>query len=328
MRLKALISTVPFAANCSLPIDLLKANNIDYLVNPIGRKLSEEDLIALISDFDVLIAGTEPITSKVLEAATKLRLISRVGVGLDSVDLFAARERGIKVCNTPVAPAPAVAELSIALILNLLRKVHVANSEMHRGDWNRHFGRRVPEVVFGLIGCGKIGSRVLKGLQGLSATQILVNDILEPNNFQYGESVKFVDKETIYQSADVISLHLPLTAKTKNLICFDQLMMMKHDAVVINTSRGGIINEKDLSRVLHGGHLSGAAIDVFENEPYKGDLCGVERCLLTSHMGSMSLDCRAQMEIEATEEVIRFLYGQKLLSEVPFDAYELLAQGK
>jgi D-3-phosphoglycerate dehydrogenase len=151
---------------------------------------------------------------------------------------------------------------------------------------------------------------------------------LEPNNFQYGESVKFVDKETIYQSADVISLHLPLTAKTKNLICFDQLMMMKHDAVVINTSRGGIINEKDLSRVLHGGHLSGAAIDVFENEPYKGDLCGVERCLLTSHMGSMSLDCRAQMEIEATEEVIRFLYGQKLLSEVPFDAYELLAQGK
>ena len=139
--------------------------------------------------------------------------------------------------------------------------------------------------------------------------------------------VESVTKEEIYREADLISLHVPLTAQTKNMIRYDHLKAMKEDAIVLNTSRGGIINEVDLARVLNEGHLSGAAVDVFEQEPYDGQLRDIERCLLTSHMGSMSVDCRTRMEIEATEEAVRFLTGRPLEGVVPQEEYDVQRQG-
>jgi len=118
---------------------------------------------------------------------------------------------------------------------------------------------------------------------------------------------------------------VPLTSQTKNMISNHELLMMKPDAMIINTSRGGIINESNLAEVLRNGHLSGAAIDVFDQEPYSGELAKIDRCLLTSHMGSMSIDCRTRMEIEATEEAIRFMTGQPLKGTVPKDEYEVQA---
>jgi D-3-phosphoglycerate dehydrogenase len=129
-------------------------------------------------------------------------------------------------------------------------------------------------------------------------------------------------KEEIYKHADIISFHIPLNAKTNNMIKKEQLLSMKSDAIIINTARGGIINEDDLATVLNSGHLSGAAIDVFEKEPYFGPLSQIDACHLTSHMGSMSIDCRAKMEIEATDEAIRFLAGQELNSPVPIEEYD------
>ena len=127
--------------------------------------------------------------------------------------------------------------------------------------------------------------------------------------------------------ADIISLHIPLTHLTKNMIRKEHLLAMKSDTNIINTSCGGIINEQDLYNVMQSGYLSGAAIDVFEKEPYQGPLKKIEHCLLTSHMGSMSVDCRSRMEIEATEEVIRFLSGKSLESEVPKEKYDLQSHG-
>jgi len=324
---KALITTVPFGVRNPLPIEQLETAGIDYTINPIGRKLTESELGEMISDFDVLIAGTEPITEKVMKQANRLKLISRVGVGLDNVDLLAAKDRDIKVSYTPNSPAPAVAELTIGLIFALLRSIHVANSKMHRGEWQRHFGRRIPEVTFGIIGAGRIGGQVLRHLASLGASRVLVNDT-NPNMHVAPElKLKWIDKETIYREADVISLHVPLTGQTKNMIRRDQLVKMKNDAMIINTARGGVINEQDLAEVLQSGHLSGAAIDVFNQEPYKGPLSQIERCILTAHMGSMSIDCRARMEIEATEEVIRFLSGQSLQGLVPLEEYDLQRQG-
>ena len=135
--------------------------------------------------------------------------------------------------------------------------------------------------------------------------------------------MELVEKDIIYRKADLISLHIPLNKDTRNLIGYKELKSLKSDAMLINCSRGGIVSEKDLARVLNEGHLSGAAIDVFETEPYMGELKNIERCFLTSHMGSMSLDCRSQMEIEATEEAIRFIKGDDLLSEIPQDEYEI-----
>ena len=128
------------------------------------------------------------------------------------------------------------------------------------------------------------------------------------------------------READVIILHVPLTKKTQNMIGYSELKKMKPDACIINVSRGGIVNESDLERVLNEGHLSGAAIDVFENEPYTGGLCKIERCLLTSHMGSMSVDCRTKMEIEATEEVVRFFQKKSLQGLVPTSEYDIQEQ--
>ena len=326
---KVLITTVPFGDKNRLPIEQLKAAGIKYLINPIGRKLKEEELVEMVSDFDALIAGTEPITDKVMSAASKLKLISRVGIGLDSIDLLAAERRGIKVSYTPNAPAPAVAELTIGLMLSLLRSVHVVNAQMHLGEWHRHFGRRIPEVTIGIIGAGRIGGRVLRRLAGFGTPRILVNDT-KPNLEVAPElKLEWVGKEEIYRHADLISLHIPMTVQTKNMIRREQLLMMKPDAMIINTSRGGIINEHDLAEVLSTGHLNGAAIDVFDQEPYTGTLAQIDRCLLTSHMGSMSIDCRTRMEIESTEdeEAVQFLTGKSLEGLVPPEVYEVQRQG-
>ena len=324
---KVLITTVPFSTERPGSLDLLNAAGIDYSLNPIGRKLKESELADIIGDYEVLIAGTEPITDAVMQKARRLKLISRVGVGLDSVDLVAAKQRGIHVSYTPDAPAPAVAEMTIGLIFSLLRSIHISNSQMHRGEWQRHFGRRISEVTIGIIGAGRIGSKVLKQLTALGAKTILVNELNQDRFDSLGLKAKFATKEHIYEHCDIISIHVPLTKDTKNMMTSMELLKMKSNALIINTARGGIINEYDLFKVLNTGHLGAAAIDVFDQEPYCGELSKVERCLLTSHMGSMSIDCRNQMEIGATEEAIRFITNQPLQSLVPIEEYNIQLEG-
>lgn len=324
---KVLITTVPFGDKNYLPLEMLENAGIEYLINPHNKRLSEDMLAELVTDFDVIIAGTETISERVMERASNLKLISRVGIGLDGVDLIAAKRRGIKVSYTPDAPAPAVAELTVGMMLALLRSVHVANAQMHQGKWERIFGRRLAEVTIGVIGVGRIGARVLRRTKGFGTPKILVNDILPNPELGREFKLEWVTKEQIYQEADIISFHLPLTHLTKNMVRREQLLSMKPDAMIINVSRGGIINEDDLYEVMKEGYLAGAAIDVFEHEPYSGRLVEIERCLLTSHMGSMSVDCRVRMEIEATEEAVRFLMGRPLESEVPQTEYDVQSQG-
>lgn len=324
---KALITTVPFCERNRLPLELLENEGIEYLVNPLNKKLTEDELAEMVSDFDVIIAGTEQITAKVMDRASNLKMISRVGVGLDGVDLAAAEERGIVVSYTPEAPAPAVADLTLGLILTLLRSVHISNAEMHEGEWHRYFGRRLAEVTIGIIGVGRIGTRVLNRTKVFGTPRILVNDIMPDRNLGREFKLEWVSKEKLFQEADIISLHVPLTHLTKNMIGKEQLLSMKKDAILINTARGGVINEKDLYEVMQSGHLESAAIDVFDFEPYTGPLSEVQRCLLTAHMGSMSVDCRTRMEIEATEEAVRFLTGKALEGVVPKEEYEVQSQG-
>ena len=323
---EALITTVPFAQQNRLPIEMLDSAGISHRINPLGRRLTEHELADLVGDADVLIAGTEPITAAVMARAPRLRLISRVGIGLDSVDLLAAEQRGIAVCYTPDAPAPAVAELTFGLMLSLLRSVHVANLELHAGRWHRHSGRRLAEVTVGIIGTGRVGARVLRRIPAFGTPRVLVNDLKPDPKLVPELKLEWVDKEEIYRSADLISVHVPLTLQTRNMIARAQLLQMKPDALLINTARGGIVNEQDLVEVMRSGHLGGAAIDVFSHEPYAGELQSIARCLLTAHMGSMSIDCRTRMEIEATEEAVRFLTGQTLRSAVPKHEYDVQRQ--
>jgi len=324
---KLLITTVPFGLKNRAPLDLLEKNNIDYVINPLNKKLTEDELLEMVTDFDVIIAGTENITEKVMNSAVCLKMISRVGIGLDSVDLLAAEKHEIVVSYTPDAPAPAVAELTVGLMLTLLRSVHLSNIEMHNGKWHRFFGRRLSEVTIGIIGIGRIGTGVLRHLKGFGAPRILVNDIIYFEKLGDEFDVEWAEKDQIFQYADIITIHTPLTIQTKNMVKKEHLLSMKEDAIIINTARGGIINENDLYDVMSLGHLGGAAIDVFDFEPYSGNLREIQNCILTAHMGSMSLDCRARMEIEATEEAIRFLTNQTLEGVVPEEEYAVQREG-
>ncbi|MBI1388563.1 MAG: lactate dehydrogenase [bacterium] len=318
--MKTLISTVPFGEIDPEPVELLRKNGVDFLINPIGRKLKEMELAELLSDFEILIAGTEPVTARVMDSAPRLKLISRVGVGLDSVDLAAARERGVRVSYTPEAPAPAVAELAVGLMLNALRFVSQADRGLREGSWKRYMGRRLSECTVGVIGAGRIGKRVIDHLAGFKP-RILVNDVAPDVGFLNARNVEITDKDAIYREADVITLHVPHTPDTDGLIDGSVLARLKAGAVLINTARGPIVKEQDLINALKQGALSAAAIDVYDEEPYMGELARLDNAILTCHMGSCSTDCRGKMEIEATKEALRLIHGEPLQSEVPESEY-------
>lgn len=319
-RSRILITTIPFGEVDRRPLDLLDSLGVAYDINPLGRKLTETELAELIGDVEVLIAGTEPITARVLERAPRLRLISRVGIGLDSVDLAAARRHGVHVTYTPDAPSPAVAELTVGLMLAALRFIPHADRAVRNGSWHRYMGGRLEGQTVGVLGVGRVGTRVIRHLAGFGP-RIMANDLKPDEEFGVAHQVQWADKATIYREADLITLHLPLTPQTKNLITRRDIDLMKPGAILVNTSRGNMINEADLVEALRTRRIAAAALDVFQREPYAGPLGTAENCILTCHMGSMSQDCRIRMELEATEEVIRYLKGEPLGRLVPEEEY-------
>jgi D-3-phosphoglycerate dehydrogenase len=321
---RVLVTTVPFGEIDPAPLDLLAKNRVDYDVNPLGRRLRAEELEEMIGGYEALIAGTEPITEAALEGASDLRLIARVGIGLDNVPLAAARRLGIAVTYTPEAPAAAVADLAVGQMLALLRHTGPADRDLRRGVWRRRIGRRLGLVTVGVIGVGRIGKRVVELLQSWRPPRVLVNDLELDFDFARRNGCTPADKETIYREADVITLHVPLTPLTDGLIGERQLAMMRPDACLLNTARGGVVDEAALAAALGERPDLSAAVDVFCDEPYDGPLAGLENCLLTSHMGSGSRDCRARMELEATEEVVRHFRGEPFACPVPES--ELLLQ--
>jgi D-3-phosphoglycerate dehydrogenase len=325
--MQVLITAFPFGTVES-SLKRLQAAGLKYQISPFKRRLTEQELIGLIPSASILIGGTEPITAKAIQAAPGLRLIARVGIGLDNVDLEAARKRGITVTYTPDAPAPAVAELTLGLMIDLLRHVSRADRMMHSKEWNRLLGRRLDGLAVGVVGVGRVGKRVIRILKGgFPGVRILANDIQPDYSFGKQFEVEWIEKPGLLAVSDIITLHLPLTRLTRGLIAERELYAMKSSASIINTSRGEIIDEEALAKALTGGRIAGAAIDVFEQEPYSGALTGIDQCILTCHMGSMSRDCRAAMEAEAVDDVLRFVRGEALRQPVPEAEYENFRRG-
>ena len=239
-QFKVLVTTTPFAVNDTYPIDLLKQSGIQITLNQLGRKITENDFIQLIDDHDAVIAGTENISSAAMDAGSKLKFIARVGVGLDSVDLLAAKKRGIMVSYTPDAPALAVCDLALGLMFGTLRHIFLANSRMHQSVWIRSQGRRLKEMTVGIIGVGRIGKLVLQDLLNFGVKKIYLND-LEPNlGISLPSNVRWVSKEELYSQSQVITLHVPLNDTTKNMISTREFLLMRQDAILINLSRGAL----------------------------------------------------------------------------------------
>ncbi|MBI1868044.1 MAG: phosphoglycerate dehydrogenase [Methylocystis sp.] len=324
--MRAIVTTAPFADIDAKPVQLLAKAGIETVINPLGRTLRPEEVAGIIDGFDVVIAGTEVIGAAAL-ASPRLKAICRVGVGLDGINLLEARRRGIAVSYTPDGPSAAVAELTVGLAIDANRGVGAADRKLRQGLWQRHTGRGLRESVVGVVGCGRIGSRVIGHLLGgFPGVRILAHDIRSGLTFPGSDKVSWVDLPTLLREADIITLHVPFYDATCRLIGRAELAAMKTTSVLINTARGGIVDEMALAEALTGGRIAAAAIDVFEEEPYTGPLTQCENAILTCHMGSMTRDCRLRMEVEAAEEVVRFAQGRPLSSPAPDAEYDLAAR--
>lgn len=310
--MKVLISSRSFGNVDSRAIKLLKDSGLEPILNPYGRVLSEDELIVLSKDVIGIIAGTEKITRKVIEHAKSLKVISRYGIGLDNIDLKASKERKIIVCNTPDAPVQAVAEITLALILNLLRGICEINRDIRSNVWKTRMGNLLEGKRMGIIGLGRIGKRLAELIEQFNV-DILAYETKPDNNFIKQHDIKLVPLKKLISESDIISLHIPLTDENKNIIGKKELSIMKKNVLIINTARGGLINEEALIDALDRKAIGGVAIDAFEVEPYKGRLLEFNNVILTPHIGSYTIETRMKMEIETVENMTNSLKEAKFI---------------
>jgi phosphoglycerate dehydrogenase-like enzyme len=272
---------------------------------------SAAELLALLDGVSGAIVSTDPFDRDVLDAAAALRVIARVGVGTDSIDLAAAQRRGIAVCTTPGANASTTADHAVALMLAALRRVAEHDRAVRAGKWSRT-GEAVPwelnGTTVGLVGYGAIGRLVRRRLAGFRV-RVLVSD---PQSPPRDERVDVVPLEELLRASDVVSLHTPLTAATAGLIDADRLALMRPGAVLVNTARGGLIDEPALVDALASGRLRAAALDVFGVEPpERTRLLALPNVVLTPHVGGVSERSVGEMTRRATDAVLAVLAGRR-----------------
>lgn len=316
MRQTVLIATHPFGASDAEPLRLLEASGAEIRRNSFGRKLRRDELRDLLRGVVAVVASTETYDAPLLDAARDLKLIARTGVGLDSVDLEAARARGIAVSWTPDGPSDSVAELTVGLMVSLAREVPQADRAIRAGRWERRTGALLGARTVGLVGLGRVGSRVAKLLRAFGAS-VLATDpdpAVAPRAAELG--VALVPLEELLARSEVVSLHVPLTPATRGLFGRETLGRLRPGALLLNTARGEVVDERALLAVLESGHLAGAALDVFAEEPYRGPLAGREDVILTAHMGSCSHEGRRAMELGAARAVLAFLEGRPIPDRV------------
>jgi D-3-phosphoglycerate dehydrogenase / 2-oxoglutarate reductase len=253
-----------------------------------------------------VIAGIEKWDASAISLFPNLKCIIRFGVGMDNVDLDFAKQRGIAVFSTPLAPAKAVAEYTVALALSMLRNIPSASQSLSAGSWVSTQGRSLSDKRVGIVGLGNVGRAAARLFRAFGCT-VSAYDPFAPSSSEEENYVRILELEELISTSDVISLHVPLSSQTRNMIRLPEILLMKRDAVLINTSRGAIINEEDLHIALTQGHLGGVALDVFEEEPYRGSLIGLDRTLLTPHIASNTFEAKALMSREAAIKLGEYL---------------------
>lgn len=278
---------------------------------------TSQEIIHNCKDASALIVCGEKISKEIIEKLSKLKVIARCGVGVDKVDLSAAKERGIQVTNVPDANFEEVATHTLAMVLALTRKLFYFNSSIRRGMWEKEVAsiplRRPCEQVLGIIGGGRIGLRVVEMASAIGF-KVLVHtlEILDQEklNSMGARSATFED---IIEQSDIISLHIPLTTTTRGIISESVMDRMKRGSYLVNVSRGGLVDESALLKKLDSGHLTGAALDVFESEPLsaKSGLIGNDKLILTPHIAYLSEDSNLEVSRKAVECVICALKGMR-----------------
>ena len=271
--------------------------------NNLNRKLTESELFELLDEHVIgIIAGLEPYTFKVLNYAPNLKVISRCGAGMDNISEDLINSNKIKIYSTPDAPTKSVVELTLGLTLSLLRGINTLNNSLKNGFWQREQGSLLSGKTFGIIGLGRIGQGVAKLVSAFGA-KVIYHD----NSSNHNDEYESLPLNSLLEQSDIISIHLPYDETTKNILSSNRLALLKPTAFVINTSRGGLLDETALYNLLKDNRIAGAALDVFVTEPYYGPLTNLPNVILTPHIGSYTKEGRRTQEQEAINNLLKGL---------------------
>ena len=300
------IATEIFANSIREPADLLDAEGFVVCRNSLNRRLTRQDYPRCLEGVDYVLAGLEPYDREVFAAYPRIKVLSRIGIGVNSIDLEAARARGVAIYNAPSAPSRSVADLTLGFILSLTRGIIPMHADFHRGRWNPALGRELANLTVGLLGFGRIGGMVAERLHAFG-TRLIACDPKWNAEKADRLGIARVAFAELLAGSDVVSLHLPLDQTTRHLLDGARLDLMKPGAWLVNTSRGGIVHDAALIERLRSGRLGGAALDVFEAEPETAPYAGVPNLLLSPHVGSNTVEARYRMELQAVRNLIAYV---------------------
>ena len=290
----------------------LRAHGAETVYRPWHGGRTEDELIDLLKGIEGAIVSTDPFTARVIQAADRLKVISRTGVGYDAVDVPAATKRGIIVTTTPGVNRHAVADWALALILCCARKVPENLAEVRRGAWARHEGTDLAEKTLGVMGLGTIGKEVAKRGKAFGM-RLLAFDLVQDPKFAEEQGIAYVPLEDLLRQSDFVSIHCFLNEATRHLVNAERLALMKPTAFLINTARGGIVDTEALCHALRAKRIAGAGLDVFEGEPLRADspLRALENVYLTPHCAGSTTDARERSGTTAADNLIRALRGER-----------------
>jgi D-3-phosphoglycerate dehydrogenase len=295
----------------------LEALAESVIYNPTGKPLSSNEVADLLPGVDGYIAGLDVIDRSALAKADQLKVISRYGVGVDNVDLEAAKEKGIVVTNTPGANSGSVAELALGLILALARQIPEAAKSVQQGKWPRLNGVSLEDKTIGILGLGAIGKQLVRRLAGFDC-QLLAYDPFADQSFASKNSIKLESLDKVIAESDFLSLHLPLLPETRGMVNADFLARMKKGSFLINTSRGEVVDENALLQALESGHLRGAGLDAFTVEPPdpSNPLLHLPQVVATPHLGAQTDGATSNMGWFAMKDCLAVLRGEEPLYRV------------
>jgi D-3-phosphoglycerate dehydrogenase / 2-oxoglutarate reductase len=308
---KVLIAPMTLAGLDGRFLQTLRVGGFELAYPPRAVQMVEEELMSALQGVDASLAGSEPYTRRVLEASPRLKVIARVGVGFDAVDLEAATARGIAVTNTPGANHDAVAEHTFALMLALVKDLVAQHNAVRAGGWPRKTNLPLRGRTLGVAGLGRIGKAVAE--RGKCFGMKLVAYEPSPDQaFVQKHGVTLVPFNQLLAESDFVSLHLPLTHQSRHLINKDTLRRMKPTAFLVNTARGGLVCEADLVEALQARRIAGAALDVFEEEPTLPDnpLLKLDNVVLTPHTAGSDVQSRDDMAYMAAQSIVALFRGK------------------
>ena len=279
----------------------LTRHGFQVLDNPWGARIERAALASRLLETDVLIVGTQRLDEELLRGAPRLRVVVKAGAGLDNVDVAAAERRGIRVSATPGANAQAVADYTFGLLLAAARRIVVADRSVRTGEWGRYVGVDVHGKVLGVVGLGAIGRGVVRRARGFDM-QVVAHDVVYDEEFLHRHEVRPASLDALLETADFVTLHVPLTTETHHLIDAERLRRMKPTAILVNTARGGLVDEQALYEALVQGRLAGAALDVFEQEPPAASpLLNLDNVVVSPHNASYTVESMHAVALAAVQ---------------------------